>query len=311
MNAIETQNLSKHFGDRIAVDRLSIQIPRGIVFGFLGPNGAGKTTTVRMLSALIAPTTGNARVLGHALGSENHAIRSKVGLLTESPGMYDLLTAWDNLLFFAELHDLDKKKAQQQAERYLKTLMLWERRNEKVGGFSKGMRQRLAIARSLLHEPELVFLDEPTSGLDPEAARTVRSCIEALRQEGKTVFLTTHNLAEADELCDLVGFFGQKLFRLGTAAEIRAELFGSQVHIQLAENAEKFVPIVQALAGVQSVSLQGQKLLVTFQDGLQHTPMLVNALSSAGASIFAVQPVEHSLEEIYLTLLAKRGTEHT
>src|SRR5689334_17343968 len=171
MNAIETQGLTRAFGGRVAVDDLTLAIPEGSVFGFLGPNGAGKTTTVRMLTALIAPTSGSASVAGHPLGAGNEAIRRSVGILTETPGLYDRLSARQNLLFFAQLYDVAPARAKAQAERYLRMLDLWDRRDDVVGGFSKGMRQKIAIVRALLHEPRVVFLDEPTAGLDPEASR--------------------------------------------------------------------------------------------------------------------------------------------
>jgi ABC-2 type transport system ATP-binding protein len=155
--------LTRAFGRLVAVDELTLAIPEGTVFGFLGPNGAGKTTTVRLLSALIAPTSGSAAVAGYRLGEHNEAIRKAVGILTETPGLYDRLSAWQNLLFFAEMYDLPASRARSQVEQYLRLLDLWERRDDKVGGFSKGMRQKLAIARALLHEPQVIFLDEPTS----------------------------------------------------------------------------------------------------------------------------------------------------
>src|SRR5215213_6429473 len=165
--AIETTRLTRRFGERTAVEDLTLAIPAGTVFGFLGPNGAGKTTTVRMLTALIAPTNGTAVVNAQALGAGNDAIRRSVGILTETPGLYERLTARENLLFFGQLYGLEQARAKAQTERYLRMLGLWERRDDQVGGFSKGMRQKIAIARALLHEPAIVFLDEPTAGLDP------------------------------------------------------------------------------------------------------------------------------------------------
>ena len=229
MNAIETQELSRAFGARTVVDGLTLAIPAGTVFGFLGPNGAGKTTTVRMLAALIAPTTGTAVIGGRVLGADNDAIRRSIGILTETPGLYDRLSAWQNLMFFAQLYEIPEITATAQVERYLRMLDLWDRRNDKVGGFSKGMRQKLAIARAFLHEPSVVFLDEPTAGLDPEAARTVLDFVKDLRAEGRTIFLTTHNLPEADEVCDLIGVFKGRLLRLDTPRQLRAGLFGHGV----------------------------------------------------------------------------------
>ncbi|MBN2499397.1 MAG: ABC transporter ATP-binding protein, partial [Anaerolineales bacterium] len=179
---IKTENLTKRFGDLAAVDGLSLIIPAGEVFGLLGPNGAGKTTTIRMLTALIGPTAGSAQVAGFTVGEQDQQIRQHVGILTESPGLYDNLSAERNLGFFAQLYGITDVSGQ--VEKYLRMLGLWGRRNEAVATFSKGMRQKLAIARALLHEPQVLFLDEPTSGLDPEAARLVREFIAELRAEG-------------------------------------------------------------------------------------------------------------------------------
>ena len=181
---ITAKGLTRRFGDLTAVDSLDLHIERGEVFGFLGPNGAGKTTTVRMLAALIAPTSGSASIAGKTLGEDNRAIRQSVGVLTETPGLYKRLSAWDNLLFFARLYQIDEPE--KQTEKYLKTFELWDRRDGLAGTFSKGMKQKLALARALLHEPEILFLDEPTAGLDPEAAKTVRELIESLRSKDRT-----------------------------------------------------------------------------------------------------------------------------
>jgi ABC-2 type transport system ATP-binding protein len=206
---IETKGLTKKFGEILAVDRLSIEVEEGEVFGFLGPNGAGKTTTIRMLSALIAPTQGESRVAGYEIGKENYEIRKRVGILTESPGLYDRLSAERNLEFFAHLYEVDDVAGQ--VEKYLRMLGLWDRRQDEAGTFSKGMRQKLVIARALLHEPKVLLLDEPTSGLDPEAAKLVREFIGGLKREGRTIFMCTHNLDEADRLCDRIAFFNPSI----------------------------------------------------------------------------------------------------
>ncbi len=256
MNAIETTHLTRAFGSLVAVDDLTLAVPEGTVFGFLGPNGAGKTTTVRLLSALIAPTRGSAVVAGYRLGEHNEAIRQAVGILTETPGLYDRLSAWQNLLFFAELYDLTAERAASQIERYLRLLDLWDRRDDKVGGFSKGMRQKLAIARALLHEPKVIFLDEPTAGLDPEAARVVRDFIKHLRTEGRTIFLTTHNLPEADELCDQIGVFRARLLRLGTPATLRAGLFGMGTQVRVVGDAARWIETARALPFVHDAQAE-------------------------------------------------------
>jgi ABC-2 type transport system ATP-binding protein len=303
MNAIETSHLTRAFGSLVAVDDLTLAIPEGTVFGFLGPNGAGKTTTVRLLSALIAPTRGNAAVAGYTLGKQNEAIRQTVGILTETPGLYDRLSAWENLMFFAELYDLTAEKAASQIKRYLHLLDLWERRDDKVGGFSKGMRQKLAIARALLHEPKIIFLDEPTSGLDPEAARVVRDFIKQLRTEGRTIFLTTHNLPEADELCDLIGVFRARLLRLDTPAHLRIGMFGMGTQVRVVGDATHWIDTVRVLPFVHDAHAEDATLSVSLDHPDDQNPALVQALVNAGAQIRSVEPISHSLEEVYLELV--------
>ncbi|HLZ23014.1 MAG TPA: ABC transporter ATP-binding protein [Ktedonobacterales bacterium] len=303
MNAIETNQLTRTFGNLVAVDDLTLAISEGTVFGFLGPNGAGKTTTVRLLSALIAPTRGSATVAGYRLGEQNEAIRRTIGILTETPGLYDRLSAWQNLLFFAEMYDLPAERAAAQVERYLRLLDLWERRGDTVGGFSKGMRQKLAIARALLHEPKLIFLDEPTAGLDPEAARVVRDFIKELRTEGRTIFLTTHNLPEADELCDLIGVFRSRLLHLGTPAQLRTGLFGTGTQVRVAGDAAHWLEAVRTLSFVQEATASESLLSVSLAHPDEQNPELVRTLVAAGADIRAVEPTSHSLEEVYLELV--------
>jgi ABC-2 type transport system ATP-binding protein len=303
MNTIETHKLTRKFGNLVAVDNLTLSIPEGTVFGFLGPNGAGKTTTVRMLTALIAPTSGTANVIGHELGTDNRSIRRSVGILTETPGLYDRLSAEQNLIFFARLYDVPAQRAQEQAERYLRMLELWERRSDRVGGFSKGMRQKLAIARALLHEPRVIFLDEPTAGLDPEAARTVRDFIKELRSEGRTIFLTTHNLPEADELCDLIGVFRTQLLRVDTPVNLRTGLFGRGTQVRVIGDASGWASTARSLSFVRQVTSQGDSLLVTLDNPDEQNPQLVQALVTAGARIRFVEPIAHSLEEVYLELI--------
>ncbi len=309
MNAIETDQLTRNFGNIVAVDHLTLAIPAGSVFGFLGPNGAGKTTTVRLLSALIAPTSGTAMVAGYKLGAQNHQIRHSVGILTESPGLYDRLSAFENLVFFGQLYDLDPATAAQRADQFLKDLDLYDRRDEKVGGFSKGMRQKLAIARSLLHSPQVVFLDEPTSGLDPEAARTVLNFIKTLRAEGRTIVLTTHILPEADELCDTICIFKTKLIRVDTPDRLRAGLFGRGVEVRLTSDASKFISVAQGLPFVKQVVANDSTLSVQLDDPDEQSPALVQALITAGAQIRSVEATSHSLEEVYMQLIGAKNAE--
>src|SRR5262249_7988376 len=242
----------------------------------------------------------------------DQAIRRTVGILTETPGLYDRLSAFQNLVFFARLYDVPRAHSEQQAERYLHMLGLRERRDDKVGGFSKGMRQKLAIGRALLHEPAVVFLDEPTVGLDPEAARTVRDFVKELRAEGRTIFLTTHNLPEADELCDLIGIFRTRLLRLDTPANLRAGLFGRGTLIRLAGDAAALVVVARGLPFVHDVAVRDGALLISLDDPESQNPALVQALVAAGAQVRYVEPLAHSLEDVYLELVgASEATKGT
>ena len=298
---IEIDGLTKRFGDVLAVDRLSLRVESGEVFGFLGPNGAGKTTTLRVLSALIGPSSGTAVVAGHTLGEDDANIRRRVGILTESPGMYDRLNAERNLTFFAELYEVSDVAAQ--VEKYLRLLGLWDRRHEEVGGFSKGMRQKLAIARALLHEPEVLFLDEPTAGLDPEAARLVRAFISDLKGEGRTIFMCTHNLDEADRLCDRIAVFNQRLLALDTPQALRRQLYDRKVVFHLAKMQARFQDMLVNQKGVSQVDAVDNKLVVTLDDPEGRNPVLIQQLVQAGAEIQFVGEIRRSLEDVYLHLV--------
>lgn len=298
---ISTENLSKKFNDHMAVDRLTLEITEGEVFGFLGPNGAGKTTTVRMLTSLIAPTNGRATVFGYKVGQDDQNIRRNVGILTETPGLYDRLSAHHNLMIFANLYEVPDAKGQ--VEKYLRLLGLWERRQDAAGTFSKGMRQKLAIARALLHEPRVLFLDEPTSGLDPEAARLVRDFIAELKEQGRTIFICTHNLDEADRLCDRVAVFNTHLRVVDTPKGLRQQLYGRQVVFHLGEEASKWQTAVAQHPAVKQSEVHENKLVITLEDPETHNPELIRLLVGQGASIRFVGELRRSLEEIYLQLV--------
>lgn len=298
---IKTINLTKQFGENTAVDRLTLSIPEGEVFGFLGPNGAGKTTTVRMLAGLIAPTAGSATLLGHKLGEADIEIRRNVGILTETPGMYERLSALKNLTIYARLYEV--KDIQGQVEKYLRMLGLWDRRNDATGTFSKGMRQKLAIARALLHEPRILFLDEPSAGLDPEASRLVRDFIAEVKGQGRTIFLTTHNLDEADRLCDRIAVFKSRLRVLDTPEGLRQQLYGRQVVFHLANEAQDGLPLLQNLPYIKKIEAHENKLLVAVDDPETHNPEMIRLLVNGGQNIQFVGELRHSLEEIYLQLI--------
>lgn len=307
-NMIKTQGLTKIFKigkkeetELVAVDDLTLEVQRGEVFGFLGPNGAGKTTTVRMMTGLIRPSSGSAQVAGFELGKQDTEIRRNVGILTESPGMYERLSAERNLTIFANLYDVpDIEKS---VNKYLSMLGLWERRHDAVGSFSKGMRQKLAVARALIHEPQILFLDEPTTGLDPEASKTVRDFVEELKTEGRTIFMTTHNLDEAERLCDRVGIFQQRLLTLDSPANLREKMYGRRVVFHLRELQPAWVQLVANIPGTGEVETVENKLVVSLNDPEESNPKIVNALVDAGAQIQFVGEIRHSLEQIYLEMV--------
>jgi ABC-2 type transport system ATP-binding protein len=298
---ITTTDLTKKFGDTLAVDRLTLEVSEGEVFGFLGPNGAGKTTTIRMLTSLIAPTSGSAVVNGYTIGKDDINIRRTVGLLTETPGLYDNLNAEYNLQIYANLYEVED--VQNQVDKYLHMLGLWERRHDEVATFSKGMRQKLAIARALLHEPRILFLDEPTAGLDPEAARLVRDFIDELRKEGRTILICTHNLDEADRLCDRIGVFKTHLLIIDTPQNLRSQLFGRKVVFHLRKIDEAVTATVQSLPYVKDIRAIDNKLLVTIDDPDTHNPDIIRALVNVGADVQFVGELRHSLEDVYLQLM--------
>jgi len=285
----------------VAVDDLTLQVREGEVFGFLGPNGAGKTTTVRMLTSLISATRGKAFVNGLEVGKDNIAIRRCVGILTESPGMYERLSAEKNLQIYAQLYDVEDVTGS--VNKFLHMLGLYDRRKDPVGSFSKGMRQKLAIARSLVHDPKVLFLDEPTTGLDPEAAKMVRDFIEALKERGRTIFMCTHNLDEADRLCDRIGIFKQHLITVDTPAGLREKLYGRKVVIHLRELDPEWASQVRGLPFIRSVEAIEQKLVVALDDPDRDNPEIIRLLVNAGADIRFVGELRHSLEQIYLEMI--------
>lgn len=305
---IKTQGLTKVFKigkkgetELVAVDDLSLEVESGEVFGFLGPNGAGKTTTVRSLTGLIRPSSGSAQVAGFELGEDDTNIRRNVGILTESPGMYERLTAEKNLTIFANLYDVpDIEKS---VNKYLSMLNLWERRHDAVGSFSKGMRQKLAVARALIHEPQILFLDEPTTGLDPEASKTVRDFVEELKNEGRTIFMTTHNLDEAERLCDRVGIFQQKLLTVDSPSNLREKMFGRKVVFHLSEVKPEWIDLVTNIAGAGNVEAVDNKLVISLQEPEASNPEIIKALVMAGAQLRFVGEIRHSLEQIYLEMV--------
>jgi len=303
-SAIWTDQLTRSFRTVRAVDHLSLEVPTGIIFGFLGPNGAGKTTTIRMLMGLLEASSGSATVLGFDVRTQADDIRQRTGVLLEQSGLYERLSAEDNLEFYARIWRMPVAERQARIRQLLDHLGLQERRKERVGTWSRGMRQKLAIARTLLHRPRLIFLDEPTAGLDPQMAAAVRADLITLaQQEGVTVFLTTHDLAEAEKICQVVAVIRQgKLLASGPPAELRGHAASPRVDIIGRGFTPERMALVRARPEVTAVSGQDDHLLVELRAAGDVAP-LTALLVHAGANIEEVRKGPTSLEDVFLSLM--------
>ena len=302
---IETENLTKKFDNVTAVDNLTFQVDEGEVFGLLGPNGAGKTTTVRMLCCLISKTAGSARIGGCEIGNEEDAlkIRKIIGLVPDNVGLYESLTAYENLDYYGTLYGRTDAERKMSNEYLLKLLGLWEKRDVLAGTFSKGMKQKLAIARALVHDPKIIFMDEPTANLDPEAAKTVREFIlELKKKEKKTIFLNTHNLDEAQRICDRVGILNTKLAAVGTPQELERSVHGRKTVIQLRQVSEAILNSLKKLK-VKNLLKEDNRLTVDIENPTEENPDIINAIVAAGGRIETVTVTSSSLEEAYLKLV--------
>ncbi|MGC2176253.1 MAG: ABC transporter ATP-binding protein [Acidimicrobiales bacterium] len=301
---LEVEHLTKRFGNRTAFTDVSFEVGYGEVFGFLGPNGAGKTTTVRTLGTLIAPTSGTATVAGIPLLPENGvAIRQKIAVMPESPGLYLRLSVRENLEYFAGLYGL--RGANKRIVEALDSVNLTDRANDLCGGLSKGLRQRVGLARTLLSEPELMFLDEPTSGLDPVASLEVLNLILALKAKGVTIFLTTHRLDEAERLCDRVAIMNTKLRTVGRTDELREQLFKRSLLVRTAAPLSDAGQLFSQVPAVEEWHVDGDGAYeLTVTDPKVAAPEVTRALVGAGADVLSIGESQHSLEDVYLELIA-------
>ena len=299
---IETNQLTRRFGALTAVNQVTFSVEPGEVFGLLGPNGAGKTTLVRLLNGMLRPSEGSARVLDYDPLLQGDELRRHTGVLTETPSLYEQLSARENLMFFGTLYGVSEAALPRRVDEVLKLFGLQERAANKAGEFSKGMKQRLALARTLVHEPQLLFFDEPTAALDPEASRQVTDLIARLSHEsGRTVFLCTHNLDEAQRLCDRVAVVNRgQLLAVGAPSQLARDLFQGlwvEVTLRTAPEAD-LVAALQRLQGVTQVSLSGHALTVQVTVD-EVIPSVVAQIVELGGQVMRVNPREHSLEEIY------------
>ncbi len=305
MNVIEIKNLTKKFGDKVVLNGINFDVAEGEVFGYLGPNGAGKTTTMRIILGLLNPTSGEALVMGRNLAEDDEA-RGRIGVVLENDGLYEDQTAYDNLDYYAQLYDVSKRK--ERIEELLKFVGLYDLRYEKVGAFSKGMKRKLAIARALVHDPEILFLDEPSAGLDPEAQRMVRELIVNLSKEsGKTIFLNSHNLDEVQRICDRTAILHRgKIVVCDTVENLREKFSKPVVLITASDkrNTERAFEILSSLDFVYDCEREGRTIKLTLREEKQS---LVKILTEKGIEIEEIRKERRSLEDIYLEIVGENG----
>src|SRR2546421_8367807 len=301
---IDAQDLTRTFGGVTAVDRVTFHVEAGEVFGFLGPNGAGKTTTIRMLCCLISKTNGEARIAGYDVGKETDAqeIRKLIGLMPDNVGLYEALSAYDNLDFFGQLYDRTEAQRKENIQRLLTMLGLWEKKDVTVGTFSKGMKQKLGIACALIHDPQILFMDEPTANLDPESAKTVRDFILELKREKRTIFLNTHNLDEAQRLCDRIGILNTKLMAIGTPEELERSVSGRKTVVQLERASDSVLSALKELP-LGNIAVAGNRLTIEVTNPEKENAAIVDAIVRAGGHIQSVVVEGSTLEDAYLKLV--------
>ncbi|MFV9504339.1 MAG: ATP-binding cassette domain-containing protein [Oscillochloridaceae bacterium umkhey_bin13] len=306
---IEARQLSKRFGEFQAVREIDLLVRPGELVALLGPNGAGKTTTVRMLGAILRPSSGTARICGLDVVHDAQAVRSQVGLLTEYPGLYGRMSASAYLDFFGGLLGLDARTRQRRSEHLLHQFGLWEARERKLEGYSKGMKQKIALVRALIHDPPVLFLDEPTTAMDPQSARTVRDAIGELRNADRSILLTTHNLAEAEILADRIAIIsGGTIVALGTFAELSRQLLGDPLfELRLAPGyaLAAALPLIDDL--VDAPELSANALRFRCANPVQINPQLLARLAAHGLPVISLAEVTRSLEDVYLRIVAEGG----
>ncbi|KAB8144586.1 ABC transporter ATP-binding protein [Chloroflexia bacterium SDU3-3] len=306
---IEAIHLRKTFGTFQAVRDLSLRVGEGELVALLGPNGAGKTTTVRMLAGILRPTSGKAIIGGYDVAESPEQVRNQVGLLTEFPGLYLRMRPLEYLAFFGELHGVPPATCAQRSEALLKRFELWDARNKRLDAYSKGMKQKMALLRAMIHDPPVLYLDEPTTAMDPHSARVVRDAISELRAAKRTVLLTTHNLVEAEDLADrIVIIFGGQIIAQGTRAELTVQLLGDPVwELQLAAPSASAAALIADMAPV----IESGPTWLRFQtrDGQQINPQLIRRLTERDIPVVSLAEVPRSLEDVYLSIVGERHAE--
>ena len=304
MNMIEVEGLTKRFGDFTAVDHISFKVGERMVFGFLGPNGAGKSTAIRMLCTLLRPTEGNARVVGFDIVREQSEVRRHIGLVAEKIILYDQLTAEENLTLFGRLNNLPDEQIRQATDNWLERLRMEAWRKHRVGTFSTGMKQRINVARALLHHPDVLFLDEPTLGLDPQTTHAIHEFVQELREEGMTVVLTTHDMVEAETLCQQIAIIDQsRIVACDTTVNLKKLLSADNttiIDVEIANLSEQMVSQLKAVESVASVVRPDTyRIRIHTRDADSLAPVL-NALNAMGASVHTINTVLPTMEDVFL-----------
>jgi len=307
-SAIRVNNLTKYYGNLLAVDHINFTVHQGEVFGFLGPNGAGKTTTQRMLTTLLEPTEGSIVVNGHDLARDAYPVKRQMGLVPEESNVYTELTAWDNLMFTARLYRVGRAERVARARELLETFGLWEKRDVKVEDFSKGMRRRLSIAMAIIHEPTLLFLDEPTPGLDAQSARAIRDLIRRLNAEGTTIFLTTHQIEEANQLCDRVAIIDHGQIAAVDTPERLKQAFRrvQSVEVALEPDGGAHGEPLAALPGVTTQVKMGDKWRLYTDDPSALLPRVMDYARSHGLRVVSLNTLGPSLEDVFLEITGQQ-----
>jgi ABC-2 type transport system ATP-binding protein len=305
---IYVDGLTKTFGGFIAVDGLTFQVKDGEIFGLLGPNGAGKTTTIRMLACLISRTSGDARIDNLSISSKEDSmkIRRIIGLVAENVGLYEELSAYGNIDFYGKLYRIPENQRKENIRHLLEELGLWEVKDRPVGTFSKGMKQKVAIARALVHDPKILFFDEPTANLDPEAAKVVRDSILNMKKEGKTIFVNTHNLDEAQRICDTIGILKTKLVAIGSPEHLKETLQKGKTVIELEKVTDVIVSAIKAVSSA-NLEVDGRRLVIDVIDPQTENPVLIQAITSVGGKVVAVNQLSPTMEEVYLKAVRGKG----
>src|SRR6266545_2441421 len=306
---IEASNLHKIFGSFHAVCDISLQIAPGEVVALLGPNGAGKTTTVRMLSAILKPSSGQARIEGYDVVEQAREVRHIVGLLTEFPGLYNRMPPLEYLQFFGTLQGMDTASCRSRSEALLRQFGLWDARSKRLDSFSKGMKQKIALIRALIHDPPVLFLDEPTTAMDPHSARTVRDAIDDLRAARRTILLTTHNLVEAETLADrIVVIHGGTVIAEGTRAQLSRQLLGDPIwELRLGAPAEYLEALIVDLASIEASGEDWVQYRCA--DARNINPRIVERVAARGLPLVALSELPRSLEDVYLSIVADERDE--